>query len=123
MDLDLAYFKKRLEKREEQLLDDIERKQKEAREHTDRETGDAMDLAANLEGEEELLRQVDAEYRELEEVREALQRIEDGKFGKCVECGKPIPLGRLEAIPWAKYCVEHQRLHDSELGDGHSLTM
>ena len=37
----------------------------------------------------------------LTEVHRALERIEDGTYGKCVNCGQPIPEKRLEAIPWA----------------------
>ena len=37
----------------------------------------------------------------LTEVEDALKRIEDGTYGKCVNCGRPIPEERLEAIPWA----------------------
>jgi len=37
----------------------------------------------------------------LTEVERALERIEQGTYGKCVDCGQPIPERRLEAIPWA----------------------
>ena len=37
----------------------------------------------------------------LTEVLRALKRIDDGTYGKCENCGKPIPEKRLEAIPWA----------------------
>ena len=37
----------------------------------------------------------------LTEVERALERIEQGTYGKCVNCGQPIPEKRLEAIPWA----------------------
>jgi DnaK suppressor protein len=37
----------------------------------------------------------------LSEVEQALERIEKGTYGKCVNCGQPIPEKRLEAIPWA----------------------
>jgi DnaK suppressor protein len=37
----------------------------------------------------------------LTEVLQALKRIDDGTYGKCVDCGNPIPEKRLEAIPWA----------------------
>ena len=42
------------------------------------------------------------------EVRAALKRIEDGTYGKCVVCGRPIPEKRLEAIPWAPRDAEHE---------------
>ena len=35
-----------------------------------------------------------------------------GTFGTCVRCGKPIAAGRLEALPWAAYCIECQRIVD-----------
>ena len=44
----------------------------------------------------------------LTEVQEALKRIEQGTYGKCVDCGRPIPEKRLEAIPWAARDVEHE---------------
>ncbi|HLQ10524.1 MAG TPA: TraR/DksA C4-type zinc finger protein [Ktedonobacteraceae bacterium] len=44
----------------------------------------------------------------LTEVQEALKRIEQGTYGKCVVCGRPIPEKRLEAIPWAARDVEHE---------------
>jgi DnaK suppressor protein len=44
----------------------------------------------------------------LTEVQAALKRIEQGTYGKCVECGRPIPEKRLEAIPWAARDVEHE---------------
>ncbi|MGG0740379.1 TraR/DksA C4-type zinc finger protein [Niallia taxi] len=47
-------------------------------------------------------------YRfEYEGVVHALKAIQNGSYGKCVECGKEIPLGRLEALPTALYCIEH----------------
>ncbi len=40
----------------------------------------------------------------------ALQRIEDGTFGTCTNCGKPIAAERLEARPWADLCIDCARL-------------
>lgn len=42
----------------------------------------------------------------LAEVQAALERIDNGTYGLCLNCGKPIPEKRLEAIPWARYDVE-----------------
>ena len=42
----------------------------------------------------------------LTEVEAALRRIDEGTYGKCVNCGQPIPEKRLEAIPWAAYDVK-----------------
>jgi len=44
----------------------------------------------------------------LHEIREAFHRIEEGTYGKCANCGGPIPKTRLNAAPWAKYCIDCQ---------------
>jgi len=68
-----------------------------------------QDLALNLaDGERELLQEVDA----------ALQRIEEGTYGFCEATGQPIGRARLEAIPWAKYCVEYARRLEGRAGGG-----
>lgn len=53
---------------------------------------------------------MDSERKLISEIDEALRRIEEGTYGICQGSGKPIPKARLEAIPWAKYCVEHARV-------------
>ena len=41
----------------------------------------------------------------LTEIRKALQRLDNGSYGRCVECGEDIPEGRLKAIPYAARCL------------------
>jgi DnaK suppressor protein len=41
----------------------------------------------------------------LNQIETALQRIEDGGYGRCEECGEPIPKSRLDAIPYAADCA------------------
>src|SRR5438094_10670657 len=48
------------------------------------------------------------DYVQLRLVEEALDRIEAGDFGVCMSCEEPIPTKRLQALPWAKYCVDCQ---------------
>jgi RNA polymerase-binding protein DksA len=52
---------------------------------------------------------VEFERRLLNEIDEALQRIEDGTYGICQLLGRPISAARLQAKPWAKYCIEAAR--------------
>lgn len=52
---------------------------------------------------------------QLNEVVAALQRIEDGTYGKSVVSGKAIPEKRLEVMPWASRCVEEEEVLDREL--------
>ncbi len=51
----------------------------------------------------------------LEQVEEALLRIEDGSYGKCLHCGEPISSKRLELLPFAKYCVPCQEKLESKI--------
>jgi DnaK suppressor protein len=44
--------------------------------------------------------------RFLHHIDEALRRIKDKTYGKCLECGKEISRARLEAVPHARYCIE-----------------
>jgi DnaK suppressor protein len=48
--------------------------------------------------------------KELKLVEAALGRIEDGTFGRCLRCAQEIAAGRLEALPWAAYCIACQKL-------------
>ena len=48
----------------------------------------------------------DRQQFKLKRIQEALQRIDDGEFGECVECLEPIPVARLEIDPSIECCVE-----------------
>ena len=45
-------------------------------------------------------------------IEEALRRIDEGSFGTCARCGKPIAEERLEAIPYAIRCIDCKRLEE-----------
>jgi RNA polymerase-binding transcription factor len=44
----------------------------------------------------------------LRQIEEALVRIQDNDYGTCMECEEPISMKRLDAVPWARYCVPCQ---------------
>ena len=48
------------------------------------------------------------DYGQLRLVEEALDRMRSGDFGVCLACEQPIPSNRLQALPWARYCVPCQ---------------
>jgi RNA polymerase-binding protein DksA len=45
----------------------------------------------------------------LAEIDAALKRIEEGTYGICTNCDRPVPVERLEALPWATLCIDCQR--------------
>lgn len=49
------------------------------------------------------------------DIEEALHRIETGEYGICEICHQEIPYERLEAVPWTKYCIEHQPQQHSSI--------
>jgi DnaK suppressor protein len=49
----------------------------------------------------------------LDQIHEALARIDAGTFGQCVNCGGPIAKPRLQAIPYTPYCIECARKMES----------
>jgi len=48
------------------------------------------------------------DYGQLRLVEEALDRVQSGDYGVCLACEQPIPPKRLQALPWARYCVPCQ---------------
>lgn len=57
---------------------------------------------------------VSSERRVILEIDEALKRIEEGNYGKCLMCDTLIPIKRLEAIPFARYCIKCQEKKEKE---------
>jgi len=101
-----------LEKKRRDLLSDLARLEGEARDSGEAEVRDTTDDATAQQGSSEALQEVTLESQTLEQVEDALKRVADGTYGKCVVCGRPIDPKRLEAIPWTPYCLEDQEKLD-----------
>ena len=54
----------------------------------------------------------------LREITGALRRIDHGAYGICLECEEPISAKRLDAVPWARYCVTCQEKIAARIADG-----
>jgi len=67
------------------------------------------DLGSDNFEQEFALGLLDSEVQLLREIDDALVRIEEGSYGVCEGTGEQIPVARLEAKPWARYCVEYAR--------------
>ena len=73
----------------------------------DQHQADVGTEAFEREKELSILTQVEDDLREVED---ALRRLASGSYGRCQTCGAPIGDERLEAVPAARFCDEHQRL-------------
>ncbi len=72
------------------------------------EIGDIYDLASNERERELTLTLGDRDRGKLAQIEDALERIDDGTYGECEECGEPIADNRLSVLPFTKVCIECQ---------------
>ncbi|HXX33567.1 MAG TPA: TraR/DksA family transcriptional regulator [Thermodesulfobacteriota bacterium] len=101
----VARFKKILLKEREQIVGEVKQIVESSKEMGQDGIQDIGDEAANIYNKQVLLSLNENERLRLKEVDESLDRIENGTYGICDECGGPISLKRLEVRPVAKYCV------------------
>jgi len=108
--MNVQEYQQRLLELETRLSTRIARRREQAREQVVDSARDTADDSVADEGESEDFTEAELEATVLQQVRDALQRIEDGTFGRCVVDGEPIEPKRPEAVPWTPYCVKHRRL-------------
>jgi DnaK suppressor protein len=111
---DKLVFRKKLLEIKGQILKKMNQTYSESKEV---ETDVAQDLADKAESsytKEFLLSLTDTEREQLLQIDEALRTLEKGDFGVCQMCGQPISKKRLEALPWAAYCIDCQQKVEAE---------
>lgn len=79
---------------------------------------DALDEVQNAAERELAIRNLDRESNLLRNVRGALVRMADGTFGVCMHCEEDISIKRLNAVPWAAYCIQCQEIADRSQEEG-----
>lgn len=89
----------------ERLHDEPEEDSSAQLSHLAQHPADAASDAFEREKDFSILEQINAE---LDDVERALQRLDDGSYGTCEACGGTIPDERLEVVPAARFCIEHQ---------------
>lgn len=97
-----------LERREAELVQVLKKRDGIAIE----KSADQMDEVQFATERDLAIRNADRESELLREVRAALQRIDGGWFGTCIECESEVSPKRLVALPWASRCIECQELAD-----------
>ena len=115
---ELERFTTALEKRQGEISASLRNRKDIAIE----KTPDAID-EVQLAGERELaIRNLDRESNLLRNVKGALARIADGSYGTCMHCEGDISLKRLNAVPWAAFCIRCQEVVDrNEIEPAESL--
>jgi len=110
----LGYFREKLVEKQRQLVEEVGKSALYAQGQEDDSIKDLGDQANNAYNREFLFELGNGDRRLLKEVVSALRKIEDGSFGTCERCGEPIAEKRLEALPFARYCINCQRLVEKE---------
>lgn len=114
---ELQEFRKKLEARIKQLLATEKRLEEESLVDLAEDTTDelshirlhAADLGTEEYEQNLLLSLAESEIREIQDIEEALSRIQNETYGVCLECGKEISDARLEALPYARHCGPCQK--------------
>lgn len=120
------HFRKQLRKLAGQMQGDMESVDEQARmPSSDQAAGGLSNVPLHLgdQGTDMFMQELNSvllqnEAYLLDEVVDAVQRLDDGTFGQCEACGKPIAEARLEAMPYARNCVSCAgRLHETPVAN------
>ncbi len=110
---DLDNFKKTLLEKKSELIQLLQKSQSYGREiDSESEAMDIVDKASSSYTKEFMFSRSNQERLFVQAIEEALDRIEDGSFGECSNCGETVNRKRLEAVPWAKLCLACQELEE-----------
>jgi DnaK suppressor protein len=108
--MDVSRYKQRLSDLEASLSRGTTRDVESGREQLIDTAADAGDASVADESESEDFTEAQLDATILQQVQDALRRIENGTYGQCLIDGGPIDPKRLDAVPWAPYCIRHQKL-------------
>jgi len=112
---ELEKYRKLLEEKKTSLLAELAKTRHAEEETTEESTQDIADKAVSSYTREFLYSLNDTERSTVQQIDQALARIEDGTYGLCLNCGTPMNEKRLSAIHWSRHCVECQELAEKGL--------
>lgn len=113
---DLVYFKRKLVEKRSELIAVVQKTETYGREiDSENEAMDIADKASSSYTKEFMFSKSNSDRQFLQMVADALNRIEEGGYGDCINCGTQIGRKRLEAVPWARLCISCQELAERGL--------
>ena len=110
-------LRQQLQRQRQEIVDLYHRDLRAGQASADEGTDDIIDQANNSYNREFLFSLSNSERQMLVLVDEALARMEEGAYGHCTNCGQQIGRLRLEAVPWARFCIDCQELKEKGLLD------
>lgn len=103
-----SVYEKRLRQEQDMLLRSMKSAVEQGRDAGMDDTQDVADQAVASYQKEFLFSQGTNGHAQMQLVRQALERLRDGSFGECQNCGETIGAKRLEALPWTPFCIACQ---------------
>jgi RNA polymerase-binding protein DksA len=110
----VAHYRERLIARRDELAAETARAEAAVADQDELGRMDSGDRATADTAKDDLLQEAGRDSDELRQIEAALARIAAGTYGTCDECGRAIPIARLDAVPWALLCVEDQEISDKK---------
>ena len=108
-------LRERLQNQRDEILNMYKQDLRAGQESADDGTEDIVDRANNSYNRELMFSLSDGERQLVLQIDAALQRMDAGAYGRCANCGRPIALQRLQAVPWARFCIDCQELQEKGL--------
>ncbi|MBW8874555.1 MAG: TraR/DksA family transcriptional regulator [Acidobacteria bacterium] len=108
-------LRERLQNQRNEILNMYKQDLRAGQESADDGTEDIVDRANNAYNRELMFSLSDTERTTLLQIENALRRMEEGSYGRCANCGQNIHVLRLEAVPWARFCIDCQELAEKGL--------
>jgi DnaK suppressor protein len=115
---EIEKYRRMLEEKKTVLSAELAKARSAEEETTEESTQDIADKAVSSYTREFLYSLTDGERTVILQIDEALNRIDDGTFGSCANCGVVMSDKRLNAVPWTPYCVDCQELSEKGLLEG-----
>ena len=108
-------LRRRLQEQRQEIVNMYKQDVRAGQESADDGTEDIVDRANNSYNRELMFSISDSERALLLQIEDALSRMNAGTYGRCSNCGNPIHPLRLQAVPWARFCVDCQELAEKGL--------
>ncbi len=108
-------LRERLEIQRREILDMYKQDLRAGQESADDGTEDIVDRANNAYNRELMFSLSDTERNMVLQIEGALRRMDEGSYGRCPNCGNAIHALRLEAVPYARFCINCQELAERGL--------
>ena len=114
-------LRERLLTQKQEIVNMYKQDVRAGQESADDGTDDIVDRANNSYNRELMFSLSDGERQLVLQIDAALRRMDEATYGRCANCGQTIAAPRLEAVPWARFCIDCQELAEKGLLEAEAL--